>query len=129
MTASAVALRTQSQNTRMARVLPRSPTNVRRFLLKLLALGLVLRIGGACEEMVATPTAAAHQSHCADMPTKPGKPAKTDVTTCALCVALPNAALATVDTVPPVAIKPLALNNDRLAGLTGGPAPPPPKIV
>jgi len=114
----------------MARILPRSLTNVRHLLLTLLTLGLVLRMGGTCEAMAATPaTPAAISAHCADMPTKPGKPVKSEVATCALCIALPDATVAKVDATPFISMQPVAALQDRLAGLAGGPAPPPPKIA
>jgi hypothetical protein len=114
----------------MPRILPRSLANIRHLLLALLAVGLVVRMGAGCEAMAATPaTPAAHQAHCADSPAKPDRPAKSDVAACALCIALPDAAVAKVGTSPLVGIEPVAVLTDRLAGLAGGPAPPPPKIA
>lgn len=112
------------------RVPPLSLANVRHLLLALLAIGLVLRVGGTCEAMAAPPpTPAAHQSHCADMPSKPDKPLNSDVAACALCVALPDATGAKVDSTTLVAAAPVAALPDRLTGHSGGPAPPPPKTV
>ncbi|WP_454884639.1 hypothetical protein [Sphingomonas oryzagri] len=114
----------------MARILPRSLANVRHLLLALIAIGLVLRMGAGCEAMAATPSApAAHQAHCADMPAKPGKPIKADAAACALCVALPDASIATIGTALAPTVQPVASLSYRLAGLVGGPAPPPPKIA
>jgi hypothetical protein len=114
----------------MARILPLSIANVRHLLLALLAIGLVLRMGASCEAMAATLQApAAHNSHCADMPAKPDKPVKSDVAACALCIALPDAATPRVASVIPVTADPVAALSDRLSGLSGGPAPPPPKIA
>ena len=114
----------------MARFLPRSLLSVRHLLLALLAIGLVLRMGTGCEAMAATPAApAAHQSHCADMPAKPDKPVKSDVAACALCIALPDAMAAKVGSATLVAVESIAARPNHLSGLSGGPAPPPPKIV
>jgi hypothetical protein len=114
----------------MARVLPLSLANVRHLLLALLAVALILRLGGACEAMAATPaTPAVQMSHCADMPAKPDKPTRADVSACALCVALPDPGIAKVANAPLVAIAPVAALLDRLAGLSAAPAPPPPKIA
>lgn len=112
----------------MARFL--SLANVRHLLLALLAVGLVLRIGAGCEATAAVADApAAHQTHCVDMPAKPDKPVKSEVATCALCIALPDAAVHKVGAAPLVAMQPVAALQNRLAGLAGGPAPPPPKIA
>lgn len=123
----------RSYNVRMARILPRSLADIRHLLLALLALlavGLVLRMGAGCEAMAATPAMPmAMQSHCAEMPAKPGKPIRSDVATCALCIALPNAVVTKASVAPLVAIAPVAGLHDRLAGLSGAPAPPPPKIA
>lgn len=114
----------------MAGTIPRSFPQVRRLLMVLLAIGLVLRIGGGCETMAAAPSMpAAHQARCAEMPAKPDNPVKSDIAACALCIALPDAALAKVSAAPLVVTQPVAALHDRLAGLASGPAPPPPKIV
>lgn len=114
----------------MVRFLATSRPNVRHVLLTMLALGLVLRVGGACEAMAATqPVAAALQTHCADMPAKPDKPVKSEVATCAPCVALPDAAVAQVAMTSIISIEPVPALQERLAGLAGGPPPPPPKIA
>ncbi|WP_157136946.1 hypothetical protein [Sphingomonas sp. PAMC 26617] len=114
----------------MARILPRSLADIRHLLLALLAVGLVLRMGAGCEAMAATPAMPmAMQSHCAGMPAKPGKPIKSDVATCALCIALPDATVTKASVAPLVAMAPVAGLYDRLAGLSGAPAPPPPKIA
>ena len=114
----------------MARILPRSPTAVRHFLLALLAIGLVLRMGGACEAMAASFAApAVHEPHCADMPAKPDKPITSNAAACALCIALPDAASPRVASAILPAADPVAALPNRLTGLSGGPAPPPPKIA
>ncbi|KQN25805.1 hypothetical protein ASE86_06275 [Sphingomonas sp. Leaf33] len=114
----------------MARVLPRYLADIRHLLLALLAVGLVLRMGAGCEAMAATPAMPmAMQSHCAEMPAKPGKPIKADAAACALCIALPDAAVTKANVPLLVAIAPIAGLYDGLAGLSGGPAPPPPKIA
>ncbi len=111
----------------MARILPRSLANARHLLLALLAVAFVLRIGGACEAMAATPSApAAHQAHCADLPGKPDKPVKSEAA-CASCIALPVAAPSRDGATSLATISPLASLTDTLAGLASGPAPPPPK--
>jgi len=113
----------------MARILPRF-ANLPQLLLALLTIGLVLRLGVGCEAMAATPpTLAIQQSHCADMPAKPCKAHRTDAAACALCIALPDAAIAKVSSAPLVGIEPFPALDDRLAGLSGAPAPPPPKIA
>ncbi|RYD66656.1 MAG: hypothetical protein EOP58_05000 [Sphingomonadales bacterium] len=109
----------------MARILPRSLANARHLLLALLAIAFVLRIGGACEAMAATPSApAAHQAHCEDLPGKPDKP---DAAACASCVALPVAIPARAGATSLATLSPVASLTDTLAGLASGPAPPPPK--
>ena len=114
----------------MARILPRSPTAVRHFLLALLAIGLVLRMGGACEAMAAPLAApAAHKPHCADMPAKPDKPIKSNAAACALCIALPDVTAPRVASATPSAVDPVAALPNRVTGRSGGPAPPPPKIA
>ena len=114
----------------MAGLLPRHVATARHLLLALLAMAFVFRMGAACEAMAATPSGpAAYQEHCADMPAKSGKPVKSDVAACALCVALPCPPPAKVATVPLTALQPVAELPDTLAGLAVGPAPPPPKIA
>jgi hypothetical protein len=114
----------------MALIRPKFLENVQHLLLALLVVALVLRIGGACEAMAATPaTSAVQMSHCADMPPNSDKPHKADIAACALCIALPEASIAKVGTTPFVAIAPVAALFDRLAGLSGAPTPPPPKMV
>jgi hypothetical protein len=114
----------------MARISALSLANVRHLLLALLAIGLVLRVGGACEAMAATPSMpVAHQGHCADMPAKPNKPMKSDVAACALCIALPDAAAAKVGSSFLVTVEPTVALIEPLPGLAGGPSPPPPKIA
>ena len=114
----------------MARILPRSLADIRHLLLALLVVGLVLRMGGGCEAMAATPPMPiATQAHCADMPAKPGKPIKPDVATCALCITLPGSSQSKVASQRLPTMAPLASLTDRLAGLAKGPAPPPPKIA
>ena len=110
--------------------MPLSLTNLRHLLLALLAVALVLRLGGACEAMAATPaTSAVQMPHCAEMPAKPNKHTKVDVSACALCVALPDPAVGEVGATQFIAVAPVAALSDRLAGLSGAPAPPPPKMI
>lgn len=112
------------------RILPRSLANVRHLLLALLAIGLVLRMGGGCEAMAATPAAtAAHQAHCANMPARPDKPTKSNVAACALCIALPDRVPVNQEAALLASMEPVASLCDRLVSLTSGPAPPPPKIA
>lgn len=112
----------------MARILPRAVANVRCLLLALMAIGLVLFTGAGCGAMAATPSApAAHQPHCTDTPARPDKPVQAANADCPLCGALPDVApvmrAAThFDRMEHVAARPI-----RLAGLAGGPAPPPPR--
>lgn len=114
----------------MVRVLPRSLVNLRHLLVALLAIGLVLRLGGACEAMAATPAApAAHQSHCADMPAKPDKPVKFDTAACAMCVTLPAKLTAPAANVYVATADHAHAKPHRLAGTSGGPAPPPPRTA
>lgn len=114
----------------MALFLPRSLANVRHLMVALMAIGLVLRLVSACDAMAVTPTTpAAHQPHCADMPAKPDKPVKSEAAACPMCVTLPvnlkaSAALEYIEN----AGHPLA-EPHRLAGTSGGPAPPPPRIA
>lgn len=114
----------------MARILPRFVPSMQHLLLVLLALGLVVRMGAGCEAMAAKGAAtAAHQTHCADMPAKPAKPVKTDLAACALCAALPDTAPAPVEAFGFVLPEHVSTPPARLAGLIGGPAPPPPRIA
>lgn len=114
----------------MARFLPRSVTNVRQVLLALLAIGLVLRLGGACEAMAAVPQPAAAQSHCADMPAHPGKPVKGETVSCAVFAPMPASCGDAVPTEIVIAAAiPARPEAIRLAGLTSGPAPPPPRAA
>lgn len=99
-------------------------------MLALLASALVLRIGGACEAMAATATAPAFlKDHCAEIPAKSGKPAKSDAAACATCVALPCGIPGRVRAMAPNAMEPVASLASELAGLARGPAPPPPRIA
>jgi hypothetical protein len=114
----------------MARVLSRSLANVRHVLLGLLALGLVLRVGGTCEAMAATPAMpGSHQTHCTDVPAQPDKPLKGDIASCGLCIALPDGTAAVIGTAsaPPMAA--FAVLADRLTSRAAGPASPPPRIA
>jgi len=114
----------------MARLLPPYLANVRHLLVALLAIGLVLRLGSACEAMAATPAApAAHQSHCADMPAKPDKPVKSEAAACAMCVTLPAKLTAPAANVYVATANHTQARQHRLAGMSGGPAPPPPRIA
>lgn len=114
----------------MACVLPTSFASLRHLLLALLAIGLMLRMGAACEAMAAMPQApAAHQSHCADMPAGSDKPAKAVSSDCALCVALPDAAAPRAHPTTYVQVEPVGARSVRLTSIAGGPAPPPPKIA
>jgi hypothetical protein len=114
----------------MARILPRSMPGIRHLLLALLAVGLVMRLGAGCEAMaaVAVPVAVG-DTHCADMPAHPDKPAKLSPSICALCAALPDATPAAAAT--PCLEKMLldAAPIAQLAGLDFGPAPPPPRVA
>ncbi|HVF94667.1 MAG TPA: hypothetical protein VM900_10180 [Sphingomonas sp.] len=106
---------------------------MRHLLLVLLALGLVVRMGAGCEAMAASVSATAtHQTHCADMPAKPDKPVKpvkADVTACALCAALPDSAFSAVEAAIFDLPEHASASSARLAGLVGGPVPPPPRIA
>ena len=114
----------------MARIRTLSPWDMRHLLMALLAIALVLRLGGGCEAMAATPTTpAAHKAHCADTPAKPAKPAGWDRAVCGLCIALPDGAIAKVGATSGVPLEPTAGLRGRLVGLERGPAPPPPKIA
>lgn len=114
----------------MARILPRSCLTIRHLLLTLIAIGLVMRVGSACEAMAAIPAEpAAHHADCADMPVKADKATKSDVTACALCMALPGSVSETIGTSLLPALEPAAGLSDIFAGLASGPAPPPPKMA
>ena len=114
----------------MARFLSQSLTNVRQLLLALLAIGLVLRLGGAYEAMAAVPQPPTEPSHCTDMPTHPGKPVKGGTASCAVCAPMPatrgDAVLTGIVIAAAIPARPEAI---RLDGLTGGPAPPPPRTA
>ena len=110
------------------RVLP--SINLRWLMLALLALGLVLRMSAGCEAMAAVPIApAAHQSHCADMPAKPAKSVEAASADCALCAAMPDGVAPHAATSTYTEVEPTSIGPVRLAGLAGGPAPPPPRIA
>ncbi|MBB5714969.1 hypothetical protein [Sphingomonas aerophila] len=111
----------------MPRALP--SFDLRRILLALLALGLVLRMGAGCDAMAAPLKPAAQQSHCTDMPAKPDKPLKMDAAACALCVTLPGATPASYGVAVPAAGASDPSRPLLLAGLAGGPAPPPPRAA
>lgn len=92
----------------------------------LLALGLVVRLGGACEAM-AMPVAApvAHMAGCDQIPAKPVKHAPS---ACPVsCVALPDAVHPAIEQIAFVAAELQTDTTAKLAGLAGGPAPPPPR--
>ena len=119
-----------SYTTDMMRIRALSFADLRHLLLALVAFALVFRMAGACEAMAATPPApAATEAHCADMPAKPGKPVKSDVAACAFCGALPDTSS---QAAARIAIKPqghVPTPHADVAGITGGPAPPPPKTA
>lgn len=99
-------------------------------MLALFAFALVLRIGGACEAMAATAKAPAFlKDHCAAMPVRSGKPAKSDASACTTCVALPCGIPGRVKAMAPDAMEPVTSLVGELAGLARGPAPPPPRIA
>lgn len=104
----------------------RSP--LRRLLVVLMALGLVMRLGGACEAMAAVTTPpAAHQAHCPEAPSTPAEPVEKSAAECALCVALPDTASRGTEPATFTVPQPASAVPTRLAGLAGGPAPPPPR--
>ena len=114
----------------MTRLLPRSLSDVRRLLVALLAIALVLRLGGGCEAMAATPAGpAAHASHCTDMSARHGRHAKAESCACVACPALADPARALTGDGPHVSIVPVATPLAGMTGLAGGPAPPPPRFV
>ena len=116
----------------MAPVQARHLPIARSLLLAFLAFGFLLRLGGGCEAMM--PAAAlsppsAHQSHCADGPVTPDKPAKADASRCMLCAALPELLWPRDDAAQHVALEPIAHRPAALAGVLRGPALPPPRIA
>ncbi len=113
----------------MAHRLPSYIGTVRRMLLAVLAIALALPMGGVCEAQAAMLAHSVAEPACADMPKERHHPVKAASIDCALCVALPGPAAAPDASVPFIAIIPVAGLASRLAGLSGGPAPPPPRIV
>ncbi|GGB40253.1 hypothetical protein GCM10011380_32130 [Sphingomonas metalli] len=113
----------------MARPLALSVANVRRFLLLLLALGLVLRLGSACEAMAATPVPTIGHIACTDMPAGEHKPLRAVSIECALCAALPVDITAPAGAFVFTPMEIAAGSANSLAGRDKGPAPPPPRIA
>lgn len=115
----------------MVRTLLPYMISVRHLVVVFTAVMLVLYMGGGCMAVAATPvTADAELTHCADMPAKADYPEKMDSAAgCLLCIALPDASIAKVGVGTFAAIAPAAMLHDRLAGLSGAPAPPPPKAA
>lgn len=110
----------------MIRRRPSSRSLLGRLCVALLAFGLIMRLGGACEAMAAVPaTPAAHMADCDRMP---AKSAKESLSACAVaCVALPDAVEPAVGSVAAVVAEPQPGLTTRLTGLARGPAPPPPR--
>lgn len=112
----------------MALILSRSLQTMRRLFVVLLTIGVVARMGATCDAIAASHvTQGAQQVHCAEMPSKPGKPIKAEITACALCVVLPDAPQAMIGTAPPTPMPPTAARVIHMPGLAGGPTPPPPR--
>lgn len=104
--------------------------SVRHLVLAFTAVMLVLYMGGGCMAVAATPMAASgDMAHCADTPAKADQHGKIDGAACLLCIAIPDASIAKVTPSAIRAIAPTPMLHDRLAGLSGAPAPPLPKTA
>ncbi|KMS59047.1 hypothetical protein [Sphingobium baderi] len=112
----------------MAPIPPRSV--VKLLLLALLAIGLVLGISAQCAATAAPSTmAAASDLHCAGMPAQPHRRLKADTAFCGLCAAIPDTAAAILAEMLFAKTHPAASILAKLAGVSHGPAPPPPRIA